>query len=286
MTIIISILVLVLLLSVALFVAMTHAFKNPVRKHENIPLERFPSLKEIRFPTKNNKNLYGWWFPTRPSDPLLILVHGWGRNVERMLPYIEKLHVKAHNLLVFDSRNHGNSDADNFSTMVKFAEDIISSIDYAQSQLMIENKDVKVIGLSIGGSAAIYASSLDHRICKVVCVGAFAHPADVMRKQLSDRHIPRPFIWLLLRYIEFKVGFSFNDVAPAHNILKSTARFFVIHGSNDKVVPVIQANKLAEPLTADRVRLWLIPNKGHSDCHFEDDFWTQIQEFLTATDHE
>lgn len=281
MIVLVSILAVVLLFSVLLFVMMTHAFKNPVRPHKQIPASFPEGFREITIPAKNDKNLYGWWFPVGEDAPTLILVHGWGRSVERMTPYIEKLCCNGYNLLAFDSRNHGNSDPDHYSTMVKFAEDIGSSIDYAHQTLQVRNKQVSVIGLSIGGSASIYASAIDKRISRVVTVGAFAHPADVMTKQLQDRYIPKyPFIWALLKYIEQLVGLSFDDIAPENNICKSEASFLLIHGKKDQVVPLAQAKRLMEKAHPGKARLWSIEGKGHSDCHFDKDFWKRIAEFL------
>ena len=83
------------------------------------------NFSEINFKTENDRNLYGWWIDGNKDAPLLILVHGWGRNCGRMLPYIEKLYKEGYNLLAFDSRNHGISDKDEFSSMPKFTEDIL-----------------------------------------------------------------------------------------------------------------------------------------------------------------
>ncbi len=120
-----------LLISIVLFWLILKAFKNPVRQHDKTPEDIGIPFKEISIATKNNCSLYGWWIPGKEKAPLLILVHGWGRNVGRMMPYIEKLHKAGFNLIAFDSRNHGSSDADQHSTMLKFAEDIHSTIEYA-----------------------------------------------------------------------------------------------------------------------------------------------------------
>ena len=275
-------LALLLLLSIILFVMMAHAFKNPVRKHDEIPDLPPDQFREIQIPARNNRKLYGWWFPAGKEAPVLILVHGWGRNVDRLKPYIEKLRANGHHLLAFDSRNHGNSDADGYSTMVKFAEDIICSIDYAHQLPEATNKEVHVIGLSIGGAASVYAASLDERIRKVVTVGAFAHPSDIMRRQFRKRYIPEyPFIRFLFSYFEWKIGFRFDDIAPERNIDRSRADFLIIHGNNDTVIPVEQARKLITSARPDQSRLWVIEGRGHSDCHHEAQYWERIGQFLS-----
>ncbi len=112
--------------------------------------------------------------------------------------------------------------------MPKFAEDIIAALDYLENSLIQKGGKVGVIGLSMGGSATIYAAATDKRINPIVTVGAFAHPADVMKLEMKKRHIPYfPFVWLFLKIAEYKIGFRFNDIAPVNNIHKVDAKILL-----------------------------------------------------------
>ncbi len=218
------------------------------------------------------------------SYPTIILVHGWGRNVERMLPYIIKLSQQSYNLLVFDSRNHGSSDKDKTSTMKKFAEDISASIDFIHSKLDQVNSKIGVLGLSIGGAAAIYASAHDDRIKSVIAVGAFANPLDVMKLQLNKRNVHfYPVGWLLLNYMQLILGLKFNDIAPENHIDKTDASLLLIHGTEDATIPLSHAERLKSNSKPDKTELWVIPGKGHSDCHLETGFWEKIILFLNKS---
>ncbi|MFC1760239.1 alpha/beta hydrolase [Candidatus Neomarinimicrobiota bacterium] len=185
-------------------------------------------FEEITIPTKNNKNLYGWWVPAKnlsnENQPTIILIHGWSRNVDRVMSFIKKLHPAGYNLIAFDSRCHGKSDDDKFSSMVKFTEDIRAAIDYSEKVPNVDKDRVGVVGLSMGGAASVYVASLDKRIKSVVTVGAFSHPKKVMGLEFKKRKIPYfPFVWLIFKYMEFRIGAKFNDIAPSNNIAKSDA---------------------------------------------------------------
>jgi len=273
--------VIILVLFFILFGMIVKGFKNPQRKHTKTPASIGIDFEEVSIPTQNNKNLYGWLFRKNLSSPTIILVHGWGRNVERMMPYIEQLSKNGFNLLTFDARHHGNSDNDEHSTMKKFAEDIIASLNFIANQTDISNPDFGLIGLSIGGGASIYASAHDQRIKSVITVGAFANPLEIMRLQLKSHHIPhRPVGWLFLRYLESKVGFKFNDIAPEKHIQNSEAKFLLIHGTKDETIPVSHLHRLAKAGKEKNIETWEMNDKGHSDCHFEDGFWRKIKSFL------
>lgn len=266
---------------------MTRMYKNKIEPHINTPGDYGIPFESVRFPTNNKRRLYGWWIPaqkdTMETASTLILVHGWNRNVGQMMPYIKELHPAGYNLLVFDSRNHGSSDPDEFSSMPKFAEDIIASVNFLEKKPEINLDKLGVVGLSLGGAASIFAASKDKRISKVITVGAFAHPAAVMKREIQKKHIPYfPLIWLFFNYIQYKIGTSFEAFAPINNIGKVKAEILLIHGELDEVVPVEDAQLMEKTGNPSSVKLWTIPGKGHSDCHEQPDFWERVKGFLES----
>jgi len=259
---------------------MMRAFKITPEKHAKTPADHGIAFEEVRYPTKNGKELYAWWIPDGDDSPTLILVHGWGRSAGRLMPYIKNLHGHGFNMLAFDSRNHGESDQDNFSSMLKFAEDICAGIDFVIDNKKGKNQDIFLLGLSIGGAASVYSAARDKRIKKVVTIGAPSNPADVMAYQMKKKHIPRPFVWLLFEIIQIKIGIRFKQLSAENNIGNSDAEFFIIHGANDKVVLPEQGEKLLRAAHPDKATFWGIPDAGHSNCHYKTGFWEKILNFL------
>ncbi len=279
MTWIFLILGIVLLAVVVLFYFMVRGFINPVDRHkmpENLPFK----VEEVQIPLPDGRHLYGWWILSDKNAPTIIFAHGWGRNVRRMLPYLKKFCCHGFNMLAFDARGHGNSDPDKYSNLVKFANDIIASINFVEDNRKAENPAFYLVGLSIGGAGSIYAAGNDKRIKKVVTVGAFAHPASVMKKQFNDHHIPYyPMIWLMFRYLRVFQNLDLNKIAPEKHIANAKASFLLIHGEEDKTVPVEEGKRLAK-VAGSRAELWIIPHRGHSDCHLEKGFWEKVIGFM------
>ncbi len=277
----------ILLISISLLLA-SHSYRFKKEQNRYTPAKYGFKFEEISIPTENKKKLYGWWIPSKnPNNekkPTIILIHGWSRNVDRMMPFIKKLHPAGYNLLAFDSRCHGKSDNDKFSSMVKFMEDIRAAIDFSELQKNVDKSRVGLLGLSIGGSASIYAAALDKRIKSVVTVGAFSHPKKVMGLEFKKRKIPKfPIVWFVFKYMEFRIGAKFNDIAPVKNISKSDANFFLIHGVNDETVPIKQADELLDSGNPDKVKLWKVEGKGHSDCNHHPAFWEKVLNFFKTT---
>ncbi|NOZ09212.1 MAG: alpha/beta fold hydrolase [FCB group bacterium] len=272
----------VLLGIIVIYYGLNHVYENNRTPHQNTPAKFDIAFEEVHIPTAKNLNLYGWLIPGSPKMPTLILVHGWNRNLERMMVYIRRLHERGYNLLAFDSRNHGSSDPDEYSSMLKFSEDILSVAEYLETEKNAGNQ-LGIIGLSIGGAASIFAASLDSRLKAVMTVGAFAHPRDIMNLEFKRRHIPYfPLAWLIFKSMERRIGRTFSSFAPVRNIQKSAADFLLVHGEDDKTVPVEQAYKLKNAADSERVRLWVIPGMGHSDCHRAPGFWQRTDEFFRS----
>ena len=276
-----------LLIGFTLFLA-SYSYKFKKEPNKYTPAKYGFDFQEISIPTKKNKKLYGWWVPAKnpnnENKPTIILIHGWSRNVDRVMSFIKQLHPAGYNLLAFDSRCHGKSDDDKFSSMVKFMEDIRAAIDYSEKLPNVDINSVGVLGLSIGGAATIYAAALDKRIKSVVTGGAFAHPTKVMEIEFKKRKIPYyPFIWLIFKYMEFRIGAKFDEIAPSNNIMKSNANIFLIHGIDDVTVPIEQANELFQAGNPDKVKLWKVDGKGHSDCNHHPEFWNKVIGFYNSS---
>jgi pimeloyl-ACP methyl ester carboxylesterase len=140
---------------------------------------------------------------------------------------------------------------------------------------------MSVMGLSVGGAAAIHAASFDPRIGAVVTVGAFAHPGDAMAFELKNRGMPRWAIGPFLRWIEWEVGFRFDDVAPEARIASVPCPVLLVHGGRDRVIPAEHGERLAAAGNSN-VRILRLPEFGHSDCDRSPRFWPSVLRTLTS----
>ncbi len=272
---------LVLLILVTRFFTLKMYALKP-NKHSDTPEKLGLTFEEVHFPTENHKTLYGWWIPAAHDSkqaPTLILVHGWSRNLGRMLRYIQHLHPLNYNLLAFDARHHGSSDKDDHASMYKFGRDVKAAVQYTLSR-DIDTDRIGVLGLSIGGAGSTYAAAIEPAIKAVVTVGAPAHPVDVMQYEFKKHHIPAFLRWLILKQIELKIGVKYEEFAPVNNIARSDASFLIIHGEDDVVVLPSQGEKIDAAARPGQCEYWLISGRGHSNCHHESGFWERVDKFF------
>ncbi len=276
-----GVLVAVAVILVGGMAAVSRYYRTPRVAHGRDPGSLNIAFEEIRFPTEGGKTLYGWWIPSEGSDRTLVLVHGWGRNVERVLPFVRELHPAGYNLIAFDARSHGSSDADGTANMLKFSADIQAALDEAHRR-GADSEGLGVLGLSVGGAGAIHAAAHDRRIRAVITVGAFAHPGDLMRAELREKGIPAILASAVCRYVEHSIGARLDVIAPEQQIPGIEAPVLLVHGENDVVVPVNHGHRLAAAGSVN-VELLVLPGRGHSDCNDDELFWPSVKTFLDRT---
>ena len=273
------ILIIIIIFSVALDYGIEHIYAYDSPLHRHTPEKFGISFEEIEISAADGGSLYGWWMPSSPDAPTLILVHGWSRNIERMMVYIRKLHSQGYNLLAFDARNHGSSSSIKHPTVGTFTEDVLAALDYISDNERFSSQEIGLIGLSIGGGASIAAVGQDERVRAVVTVGAMSHPIKVMREQFEEKRIPQFVGTLLFGYMRFRHGLDFDKIAPENHIPNTEAEIMLVHGENDETIPLEQVENL-RAANPEKTRLWIVPEKGHSDCHYHPEFWGKVGAFL------
>jgi dipeptidyl aminopeptidase/acylaminoacyl peptidase len=211
----------------------------------------------------------GWLIPVAPATsppPAVVLTHGWSKNAAEMLPLARLLHQAGLAVLLYDARGHGASGDDGPITVLKFAEDIIASIDYLETRPDVDRTRLGVLGRSIGGAGAILVASTDPRIRAVVSCSAFADPETLTRGHLTQMHIPSwPFTWLVCRFIERWLGGDMDRVAPQNRIGHIAAPILLIHGDADRFVPPSNVDALYARASRERAERLLISGRRHSD---------------------
>lgn len=242
--------------------------------------------RDVSIATMRGKTLRGWFIPAGPAAPALAIMHGWGGNAGTMLPLAGPLHRAGYTLLLFDARCHGRSDADDFASLPRFAEDLQNAVDWLAQQPEVDPERIGCIGHSVGAGAALLTAARDPRTAAVVSLSAFAHPQDMMRRWLAARRIPyRPFGAYVLRYVQRVIGHRFDDIAPQTTIGAIACPVLLVHGDQDDTVPLEDAYRIHARRRGTNVQLAVFPG-GHEGAADIEAPLRRIIDFLdTALSH-
>lgn len=233
--------------------AMLRGLRAPRMPHAQGPLDLglpADSVHEAEVEGVHGKRLFAWLVTpdeavARPL-PAVLVMHGWGSNAAMMLPVVAPLREAGFAVLLLDARCHGRSDDEDFASMPRFAEDIAAGLGFLRAQSGIAADRIGLIGHSVGAAAALLHAARRRDVRAVVSLSAFAHPREVMRGWMADKHVPYPLIgWYVLRHVEHVIGASFDDIAPLATIARAKCPVLLVHGRQDTTVPFSDAERLA-----------------------------------------
>ncbi|MCL7941687.1 lysophospholipase [Halomonas sp. ATCH28] len=227
--------------------------------------------ERVTIPTRRGRTLAGWWLPGAERGTVVI-THGWGANRELMLPLARPLQAAGWNVLLFDARNHGDSDADSFSSMPRFAEDTDAALAWLRARPGMAEEPVALLGHSVGAAAVLLAASRRDDIAAVVSLSAFAHPDGMMRRWLAGKRLPFfPLGWYVLRYVEHVIGHRFDAIAPVTTLPRVRCPVLLVHGRDDVVIPPSDAEWLLASRGDTPAELRLLPGDHDLSQHIDEE---------------
>jgi pimeloyl-ACP methyl ester carboxylesterase len=114
--------------------------------------------------------LAGWY---RPGDrqAAVIVAHAFRLNGTSMLGHARPLAERGFGVLLLDLRAHGRSQGDTSTPGWREAGDLLAAVDFLKGQVPRGPRQVGVLGISLGGQAALYAAAESNEIGAVVAEG-------------------------------------------------------------------------------------------------------------------
>ena len=248
-----------------------------------------PHPQAVNLPTVGDgRQLHALWLPPQTGSPgnaaapAAVLLHGWGGNGATLWPAARALHAAGFAVLLPDARSHGLSDADTFSSLPRFAQDLDAALAWVRQQPGVDAGRLCALGHSVGGAAALLSASRRRDLAAVVSVSAFAHPENVMRRWLEARHIPYwPVGWAVNRYVEHVIGHRFNAIAPIATLPRIACPVLLVHGLQDNVVPPDCAHRLRAVARPGGATLWAVTGT-HERFDNETDLMRQVTLWLAS----
>ncbi|MBS1537439.1 MAG: alpha/beta fold hydrolase [Bacteroidetes bacterium] len=154
------------------------------------------TLKQFSFTTKDSITLRGWFIPSQyKAKGTILVLHGIASSKQLMLPYASDLVKDSFNVVVYDSRAHGESGGEYCTLGFYEKYDVSKCIDKVIEQFGDSCVPFGILGNSMGAAVALQAIPLDKRIVCGISESSFAN----LRETLSDyleRMIPVRWDWI------------------------------------------------------------------------------------------
>lgn len=239
------------------------------RRDVIVPTRQVPfPVEPVEFASADGVRLRGWWGPSDAvaSRAVIVFVHGLYRSRDEMVDRAAKFYDLGYTPLLFDLRNHGESDEAPTTLAVREADDVCSAAKYAH--LRSPRAPVVLWGVSLGAAASLLGARCSGATA-VIAESSFLSVPETVRHHFSEIfHLPPfPVADLLLWATGWRGGFapSDGDVEAAVAGLKDVPILFVTGGRDWRMPPEIAGQLLeASPNTDSRILEIDSASHGHA----------------------
>jgi len=240
--------------------------------------------------------LPAWFIPARGGQrgPGVALIHGWESARDRNLPNARFLHAAGFHCLLIDVRGNGENPAEALPLSAgEFGLDALAAF-----RALIDRGEVTqgaVMGHSMGAVGATLAAAADDRVAALVAISGPADPYRLTRETFRIANLPIPgpiavpLAWLTTRVYLHPRGHAVEDISATVAIVRYRGPVLLVHGDQDRVVPVGHMDRLARAARdgrshADRpapVETVRIVGGQHSWLYEDPGYRSAIGSFLT-----
>ena len=223
-------------------------------------------FETVSIPASTGKKLHGWYIPSGSTSkkPAIIVMHGWGGNATSLLTFAPVLHDSGLNILYLDASNHGKSDRNGHSNMLQFSQDINDGIDWLSQHPDVNPDMIFSMGHSNAASGSLLLAS-KRNIRGIIAISAFSHSKRFIKQWIkSNTHIPYwPIGWLVVQYMQLRLGCSYNDIAPINTINNISSPVLFVHGDKDELATIDDIQSVMDNANAAPVEILKVNNASH-----------------------
>lgn len=224
--------------------------------------------EDIAFPSPDGLTLRGWLVPPESmGGPTVIFVHGLHGNRSSLLPLAVPLVARGYGALLYDARNHGESEGTITTLGYAEAADVMGAVAFLRDRPDVGDAPLALVGHSMGAAAVLRAAARLSEVDAVVAISAFTSLEDNVAEgvRILTGLPPFPFAPLIIAFGEQEVGLQLSDLRPIDDLAAIAPRpVLFIHGQADPLVPAPNSEQLFAAASEPKV-LYIVPGGQHGD---------------------
>jgi pimeloyl-ACP methyl ester carboxylesterase len=208
------------------------------------------------------------WFVPCAKNPkgTVVYLHGVGDCKIGGLALARFLHHQGFHVLLYDSRQHGESGGDYCTYGFYEKHDVSTVLDYLESRSDVRTGMVGLFGTSMGAAVAIQAAAIDPRIKAVVAEASFTNLRTIsVDYQRRIAKLPWHFLRNVAMSRSQKIArFKARDVSPLEDVRRLTTPILFVHGTEDEFIDVAYSKTLFHEAVGPK-ELLLIEGASHNN---------------------
>ena len=245
---------------------------------------RFPEKFEAFFIEPKNGNKIACLYVKACESPkyTLLFSHGGTVDLGNLCNFFYTLGNRLNcNIFSYDYSGFGESTGK--PTEKNVYADAEAAYDVLITKYGLSDNQIILYGQSLGTAASVYLS-LKHEVKGVVLHSPFLSIARIFMPAMHGSEANTRFYDSFAKYLSFKLIFNLILIIilftlSVDNIGKVTVKILIIHGTNDRVVPISHAQKLYKLCQNPVTPLW-VDGGGHDNLYTYETYLSRLKKFV------
>jgi uncharacterized protein len=221
--------------------------------------------RDVEFESGSGSKLRGWLIPGRAGEGAVVLMHGFRGDRRQMLGRASFLSKAGYGVLLFDFQAHGESPGKQITIGHLESRDAQAAVGFMKKSLPGEK--LSLIGLSMGGAAAVLASpalEVDAIVLEEVYPDIERATANRMERYFGAwaRGLGR----LLIMQLPLRAGIEKAALRPIDRVGAIKAPKLFVAGAKDRHTKLDESRELFAA-AAEPKELWVVEEAAHGDVH-------------------
>jgi len=235
-----------------------------------------PDFETVHFPSRQAElNLAGWFVAGQADAPVIILTHGLNgcKCSPRILTVAGMLHRNGFNVLMYDMREHGESDVEDGRAAIGNEEyqDLLGAWDWLVNEKQFTPNHIGVFGESLGAGTTLIAFGQEPRLAAAFVDSPYSDLPQIIDEELARNNYPAFLAPGGIFMARIVAGDNLTAFNPKDAINNDAGRpIYIVHGTGDTRIDVHHTRELAE-LAAQvgaNVTVWIPEGVGHVESEF------------------
>jgi pimeloyl-ACP methyl ester carboxylesterase len=284
---------------VAISVAISYVFSSIVLFSLRQPIITTPAnygltYEDIEFQSTDGLTLKGWFIPAEPggddgqdkvvilSHPLPFNRHGFLVKNQGLLPLFKTdvdllqiapaLHRDGYSVLMFDFRNHGESEGGLTGVGLTEYQDVLGAVAYVKSRPSLRSPQIGFASFCMGANSTIVALSKGKELAEDVKFLVAVQPISVsvfFRRYMSNVYTPLSLylIPIVDRFVQWRGGFAFKKMSPLAYAKDVEVPTLVIQAREDPWFEVSDVEGFYNAPAGPKELWWIEGKMGRFDAY-------------------
>lgn len=259
-------------------------YKDKVKENRQKLVDQYHP-EEINLTTKDGTKLSAYLIVRKNAKLVLFICHGYWSYKEEMIKYL-KLFDK-YTIFMPDLRTHGSSKGTVISFGYYETQDIAACVNMLKNDP--RTKDLPIIGIGESMAAAILLKSVYEGVkFDGLILDSAVVTVDKVICYLFNRLSGIQFCSCpeIANEYEKLVNFKIKELDPLKYIENTNIPILIIHSIGDRMVPIVDAQKLFDAKINGPKDIWIVNNKniGHARIvdNVPEEFKTKANNFISS----